>query len=154
MDIRIDDLTGPEITALIEEHYKEMLSQSPEDSMHALDVERLRKPEVTFWTAWEGDELYGCGAMKELDPSHGEIKSMRTVSIHTRKGVAKRILEHMLEEAQKRGYDKVSLETGTLDSFKPAIHLYTKLGFEYCEPFADYVEDPYSVFMTKKLTKE
>ncbi|MBD7968413.1 GNAT family N-acetyltransferase [Paenibacillus gallinarum] len=152
MDIRIDDLTGPEIITLIEEHYKEMLSQSPEDSMHALDLERLRKPEIIFWTAWEGKELLGCGAMKELDPTHGEIKSMRTAPLHTRKGVAKRILEHMLEEAQRRGYHQVSLETGTLDSFKPAISLYTKLGFEYCEPFADYVEDPYSVFMTKQLT--
>ena len=154
MDIRIDDLTGPEIITLIEEHYKEMLSQSPEDSMHALDLEGLRRPEITFWTAWEDGELLGCGAMKELDPTHGEIKSMRTVSLHSRKGVAKRILEHMLEVAQSRGYHKVSLETGTLDSFKPAIRLYTKLGFEYCEPFADYVEDPYSVFMTKKLTME
>ncbi|WP_454191494.1 GNAT family N-acetyltransferase [Paenibacillus sp. Marseille-Q7038] len=152
MNIRIDDLTGPEIITLIEDHYKEMLSQSPEDSMHALDLDRLKKPEITFWTAWEGDELLGCGAMKELDPTHGEIKSMRTAPLHTRKGVAKRILEHMVEEAQRRGYHKVSLETGTLDSFKPAIGLYTKLGFEYCEPFADYVEDPYSVFMMKQLT--
>lgn len=152
MDIRIDDLTGPEITNLIEEHYKEMLSQSPEESMHALDLDRLKKPEITFWTAWEGKELLGCGALKELDPTHGEIKSMRTASLHTRKGVARRILEHMLEEAQGRGYHQVSLETGTLDSFKPAINLYIKLGFEYCEPFADYVEDPYSVFMTKQLT--
>lgn len=151
MDIRIDDLTSPEVIALIGEHYQEMLAQSPEDSMHALDVEHLRKPEITFWTVWENNELLGCGAMKELDPTHGEIKSMRTAAIHKRKGIAKRVLEHMLEEAQRRGYEKVSLETGTLDSFKPAIQLYRRLGFEYCEPFADYVEDPYSVFLTRSV---
>ncbi|WP_211747728.1 GNAT family N-acetyltransferase [Paenibacillus sp. Marseille-Q4541] len=151
MDIRIDDLTGPEIIALVEEHFQDMQSQSPEESMHALDLENLRKPEITFWSAWENKELLGCGALKEIDSTHGEIKSMRTSSLHIRKGVANRLLEQMIEEAQRRGYQRLSLETGSMESFKPAIRLYAKLGFEYCDPFADYVEDPNSVFMTKEL---
>lgn len=151
MDIKIDDLTGPKVVALIGEHLQDMASLSPPESTHALDLDNLKKPEITFWSGWEQDELVGCGAMKELDRQHGEIKSMRTSSSHQRKGVAKRILEHIIEEAKRRGYQRVSLETGSMEAFEPARRLYASFGFQYCQPFSDYIEDPNSVFMTKEL---
>jgi putative acetyltransferase len=124
---------------------------SPPESTHALNLDRLKKPEITFWSAWEQAELVGCGALKELDGQHGEIKSMRTSSSHLRKGVAKRILKHIIEEAMRRGYQRLSLETGSMDAFEPARRLYASFGFQYCKPFSDYIEDPNSVFMTKEL---
>lgn len=151
MNIKIDDLTGPEILALLQEHLRSMALHSPPESVHALDVEALRQSEVTFWTAWERGELLGCGALKELDARHAEIKSMRTSSSHLRKGVARSLLEHLIQEARRRGYSRLSLETGSTEPFKPARELYAAFGFTFCEPFADYVEDPYSVFMTKEL---
>ena len=119
--------------------------------MHALDLEGLRRPEVTFWSAWQGPELVGCGALKELDSGHAEIKSMRTVTAHLRKGVAAAMMRHMLEAARQRSYKRLSLETGAPDAFGPARKLYASFGFRECRPFADYVEDPYSVFMTLEL---
>ena len=151
MQIKIDDLRGPEIQALLQEHLDSMQLYSPPESIHALDMEALRKPEITFWTAWENDELLGCGALKELDVQHGEIKSMRTASPHRRQGVAKVLLTHILEEARRRGYKRVSLETGSHAAFAPARSLYAAFGFTSCEPFADYKLDPYSVFMTIAL---
>lgn len=151
MDIKIDDLKGPEIHELLQEHLRNMAQHSPPESVHALNIEGLRKPEITFWTVWEGGELLGCGALKELDARHAEIKSMRTASSHLRKGVAKNLLRHMLEEAGRRGYRRLSLETGSMEAFEPARRLYADFGFTYCGPFADYVEDPYSVFMTREL---
>ncbi|MBM3223961.1 MAG: GNAT family N-acetyltransferase [Candidatus Tectomicrobia bacterium] len=151
MDIRIDDLRGPEIAALLQEHLRDMYRTSPPESVHALDLEGLRKPEITFWTIWDGDTLAGCGALKALDPQHAEIKSMRTAPTHRRQGVATQMLQHILQEAKRRGYTQVSLETGAMDFFLPARTLYASFGFAYCAPFADYVEDPNSVFMTKQL---
>lgn len=151
MEIRIDDLRGPEIRALLEEHLQEMHSISPPDSVHALDLVGLRKPEITFWTLWEDGELLGCGALKELEAEHGEIKSMRTAKRHLRKGVARRLLEHILEQAKIRGYRRLSLETGSMKEFEPAHRLYSSFGFTFCEPFAEYVADPNSVFMTKEI---
>jgi putative acetyltransferase len=151
MDIKIDDLTGVKVAELIREHLQNMAEHSPPESVHALDLESLRKPEITFWSAWEGDELVGCGALKELDKQHGEIKSMRTSSSHLRKGVAKRVLQHIIDEAKRRGYQRLSLETGSMEAFEPARRLYASFGFQYCEPFSDYIEDPNSVFMTKEL---
>ncbi|KRE48908.1 GNAT family N-acetyltransferase [Paenibacillus sp. Soil724D2] len=151
MDIKIDDLTGPDVVALIVEHLQDMASLSPPESTHALNLDKLKKPDITFWSGWEQDVLVGCGAIKELDSQHGEIKSMRTSTSHLRKGVAKRILEHIIEEAKRRGYQRVSLETGSMDAFGPARRLYESFGFQYCKPFSDYIEDPYSVFMTKEL---
>ena len=151
MNIKIDDLKGSEIYELLQEHLQSMRLHSPPESVHALDIEALRRPEITFWTVWENGELLGCGALKELDSQHGEIKSMRTSSLHLRKGVAKYILNHILEEAVRRGYSRVSLETGSMEAFEPARRLYANSGFTYCEPFGDYVEDPYSVFMTREL---
>ncbi len=149
--IIVDDLIGPEIQALLQEHLDSMKLYSPAESIHALDLEALRRPEITFWTVWENGELLGCGALKELDAQHGEIKSMRTSAKHRRQGVAKTLLIHILDEARRRGYRRVSLETGSHEAFAPARELYAALGFTYCEPFADYRLDPYSVFMTKEL---
>ncbi|MGH9929610.1 MAG: GNAT family N-acetyltransferase [Pyrinomonadaceae bacterium] len=151
MNIKIDDLNGPEVRELLQEHLQSASLYSPPESVHALDVEGLRRPGITFWTTWEKGELLGCGALKELDSQHGEIKSMRTASLHLRKGVATRLLSHIIEEARRRGYCRLSLETGSMAAFAPARKLYSKFGFTYCEPFADYVEDPYSVFMTREL---
>jgi len=151
MDIRLDDLSGPEIAELLQEHLRDMHRVSPPESIHALDLESLRKPDITFWTIWDAGILAGCSALKELDSQHAEIKSMRTASSHRRKGVAKQLLQHMLYEAKQRGYTRVSLETGSMDFFIPARALYASFGFEHCPPFSDYIEDPNSVFMTKEL---
>ena len=151
MDIRIDDLTGTAVVELVGQHLQSMTLNSPPESIHALNLGQLRKPEITFWTGWEGNELLGCGALKELDGHHGEIKSMRTSSYHLRKGVGKRLLKHIINEAKQRGYHRLSLETGSMDAFKPARKLYASFGFEYCPPFSDYIEDPNSVFMTLEL---
>jgi putative acetyltransferase len=151
LEIKLDDLTGPEVAALIGEHLQNMNLLSPPESVHALNLDGLKKPDVTFWTVWEQGELLGCGALKELDPYHGEVKSMRTSEAHRRKGVARRMLEHIVEEAKRRGYRRLSLETGSTEAFEPARKLYESFGFEYCGPFADYTEDPYSAFMTKEL---
>ncbi len=151
MNIRPDDLTGPEIRALLEEHLRNMRSISPPGSVHALDLDALRQPEISFWTVWSGPELMGCGALKELDPHHGEIKSMRTAGAHRRKGVAQAVLRHILDVATARGYQRLSLETGAQDAFEPARMLYADFGFSFCPPFNGYVEDPNSVFMTRRL---
>jgi putative acetyltransferase len=151
MEIRVDDLSGPEIRALIQEHLRSMFLHSPPESVHALPIDALRAPEVSFWSVWQGGELVGCGALKELDARHGEIKSMRTASGHLRKGVAARMVQHILEEAARRGYRRLSLETGSMAAFAPARGLYARFGFQPCGPFADYSEDPNSVFMTREL---
>jgi putative acetyltransferase len=151
MDIRIDDLRGPEIARLLQEHLDEMFLHSPPESVHALDLARLRHPEITFWTVWEGGTLVGCGALKALEATHGEIKSMRTAAGHQRKGVAAALMRHILQVARERGYRRLSLETGSPDAFLPARAMYERFGFQKCGPFADYLEDPYSVFMTIEL---
>lgn len=147
----MDDLSGIQVKALIAEHLQGMAADSPPESIHALNLDGLKKPEITFWCAWEGDDLLGCGAIKELDPEHAELKSMRTASAHLRKGVARKILAHIMDVAVERGYKRISLETGSMDSFIPARKLYEDFGFEYCEPFADYILDPNSTFMTKTI---
>lgn len=151
MHIRIDDLQGPEIAALLEDHLHSMTLHSPPESIHALDLDKLRRPGITFWTAWEDGELLGCGAIKELDAGHAELKSMKTDTRHLRKGVAEKLLIHAIGEARKRGCERISLETGSMDAFLPARKLYEKHGFAECGPFGDYEPDPYSLFMSKKL---
>ena len=151
MDIRVDDLSSPEIARLLHLHVQSAALHSPPESVHALDLEALRRPEVTLWSVWQNSELMGCGALKELDSRHGEIKSMRTVSSHLRKGVAARLIRHILDEARRRSYRRLSLETGSMEAFAPARSLYAGFGFKPCGPFADYVEDPYSVFMTREV---
>jgi putative acetyltransferase len=151
VEIKLDDLSGPEIAALLEEHLTSMHTISPPQSVHALPIEALRRPDITFWSVWESGELLGCGALRELDPQHGEIKSMRTASRHRRRGVGRVILRHIVGEATRRGYRRLSLETGSIPEFDPARQLYLQLGFTYCEPFGDYIEDPNSVYMTREL---
>jgi len=151
MRIRVDDLSGDAVRQLLAEHLHSMTLHSPPESIHALDLTGLRAPDVTFWTAWLGDELLGCGALKELDPGHGEIKSMRTATPHLRRGVGRAMLDFILAEARRRGYRRLSLETGSAAAFEPARRLYASAGFTYCQPFAGYVEDPYSQFMTRGL---
>lgn len=151
MRITKDDLSGSEVIALVKEHLEQMARDSPPGSCHALGVEELRKKDVTFWSVWEGEQLLGCGALKELEASLGEIKSMRTVAKYRGRGVASIMLEHILNEAKRRNYNKVSLETGSNESYAPARKLYLKYGFEECAPFGEYTEDPNSTFMTKEL---
>ena len=151
MHIKIDDLSGPEIHQLLQQHLQSMALHSPPESVHALDIDALQKPEITFWTVWERGELLGCGALKELDAQHAEIKSMRTASTHLRKGVAKTLLGHIVAEARGRAYHRLSLETGSMQAFEPARNLYAGFGFSNCEPFAQYVEDANSVFMTRPI---
>ena len=149
--ILIDNLQGPEIIALLQEHLAEMRSVSPPESVHALDLSGLRKPDITFWTLWLGSELAGCGALKVLSRDHGEIKSMRTAHRHKRKGIAASMVRHILEEATRRGYRRLSLETGSQPHFAPARALYASFGFQRCGPFGDSADDPNSVFMTRAL---
>jgi putative acetyltransferase len=149
--IKTDDLTGPEIASLLTEHLDCMARVSPLKSRHALNLDKLRQPGITFWTAWHGTELAGCGALKELDAKHGEIKSMRTATAHLRKGVASALLRHIISEARGRGYRRLSLETGAMEYFAPAHELYRKSGFVPCQPFGSYVADPNSLFMTMRL---
>jgi putative acetyltransferase len=151
MKIRIDDLNGPEIAALLEEHIADMRRISPPESKHALDLNGLRQPEITFWTIWQDEQLAGCGALKQLEPTHGEIKSMRTASAFRRQGIASQMLTFIIEEAKHRHYTKLSLETGAMPFFAPARELYQHFGFINSTPFADYKEDPNSVFMQKNL---
>jgi putative acetyltransferase len=151
MEIRLDDLAGPEIIALLREHLRCMALISPPESRHALDLDGLRKPEITFWTIWSGSDLAGCGALKELNKEHGEIKSMRTAYAYQRKGVASQMLRHLIAEAERRGYPRVSLETGSMDYFEPARKLYASFGFRFCGPFGSYRDDPNSLFMTREI---
>ena len=151
MEIRVDDLRGGEIRALLEDHLAEMHRNSPPESVHALDLDALRRPDITFWTAWSGRELMGCGALKALEPAHGEVKSMRTAPAFRRQGVARAMIARIVREAEARHYHRLSLETGSMEAFAPARQLYESFGFSYCPPFGDYVPDANSVFLTRVL---
>ncbi|MEM0983557.1 MAG: GNAT family N-acetyltransferase [Planctomycetota bacterium] len=141
----------PEVTALLEEHVEHMRSISPPESKHALDVEGLCIPEITFWTAREGNAVLGCGALLSLGETEGEIKAMRTADAARRRGVGRSVLTTILEEARSRGMTRLSLETGSQPDFEPARSLYKRFGFDFCGSFGSYVEDPNSVFMTLEL---
>ncbi|MDT0423304.1 MULTISPECIES: GNAT family N-acetyltransferase [unclassified Streptomyces] len=151
MDIAVDDLAGSAIAAFLEAHVSQLRALSPPESTHALDLDGLRVPEVTFWTARESGEIVGCCAVKRIAPGHGELKSMRTDPTRTRSGVASALLRHALDESRRAGLDRVSLETGADDFFLPARTLYAKFGFRPCPPFGTYREDPLSVFLTRTL---
>jgi putative acetyltransferase len=146
-----DDLSGEAIKALLQLHLDEMYAWSPPESVHAMPVERLREPDVTFFSAWDGETLAGCGAIKQIDVGHGEIKSMRATPAFRGKGVGRGVLAHLLDVARQRAYARVSLETGSQPQFAPARGLYRAHGFVECEPFASYRPDPASVFMTLAL---
>ena len=151
MEFRNDDLTGPEIAEFLDAHMEEMKAVTPPESIHALSLKGLQGPAVTMWTVWEDTELIGCGAIMELDSAHAELKSMRTSASWRGRGVASALLAHLLGEARRRGYRRVSLETGSMAHFEPARRVYLKHGFEYCEPFSMYGGDPNSVFMTMEI---
>jgi putative acetyltransferase len=151
MHIEVDDLSRPAVHALLEEHLEDMYAWSPPESVHALDLARLKVPEITFWTAWDGPVLLGSAALKDLGGGHGEVKSMRTPRHLRRRGAGRALLTHLIEHARQRGFTRLSLETGSQPGFEPARRLYAAFGFSVCEPFSDYALDPNSVFMTKAL---
>lgn len=151
MRIEIDDLSRPAVHALLQEHLDNMYQLSPPESVHALDLAKLRSADITFWTVWADDGLLGCGALKQLDRTHGEVKSMRTPASLRRRGAGRAVLAHIIAEATARGYERLSLETGPVSGFEVAHRLYASYGFEYCGPFGPYREDPHSVFMSLRL---
>lgn len=151
MNIRIDDLTSPVVQDLLRYHLAALAPTAPVRSRHALDLSGLQRPDVTFWCVWDGDNLAGFGALKELDQTHGEIKSMRTAPNYLRRGVASLMLQHLINVAYDRGYQRLSLETGAMAFFAPAHNLYKSFGFVACEPFGAYHPDPNSIFMTKMI---
>jgi putative acetyltransferase len=148
---RIDDLSSAEARSLIAEHLAGMQGNSPPGHVHALAIEGLRAPGVTFWTAWQDDMLCGCGALKELSATSGEIKSMRTRTAFFRQGVGQAVLSTVVAEAQSRGYGRLYLETGTGAAFEPAHALYERNGFVWCSAFGDYEATEFNVFMVKEL---
>ena len=154
MHIETDDLSRPAVHALLQEHLEDMYAWSPPESVHALDLDRLRAPNITFWTAWDGPVLLGSAALKDLGAGHGEVKSMRTPRALRRRGAGRALLAHLIAHARGRGFQRLSLETGTMEPFKPAQHLYENFGFAYCGPFGDYTLDPHSVFMTLTLATD
>lgn len=151
MRIEVDDLSRPAIHDLLREHLDNMRALSPPESVHALDLSKLRSPDITFWSVWDEATLIGCGALKQLDERHGEIKSMRTPQALRRRGAGRAMLVHIIGEARARGYARLSLETGSMSAFEPAQRLYASHGFARCGPFGSYRDDPYSVFMTLAL---
>ncbi|EMD77964.1 acetyltransferase [Vibrio diabolicus E0666] len=151
MRIEIDNLERPQVIALLEEHLQDMYATSPPESVHALDVSKLKLPSITFWTGWDGEQLLGCVAMSQLEDGHAELKSMRTTPSARKQGVASRLLNHVIEQAKHQGIQRLSLETGSMAFFEPAHRLYKKHGFAYCEQFGDYQPDPNSRFMTLAL---
>jgi putative acetyltransferase len=153
MGLRIerDDLSRREVHALLQEHLDNMHELSPPESVHALDLDKLRSPDITFWTVWDGTQLLGCGALKEISPEHGEVKSMRTPRALRRRGAGRAVLAHVIAQARTRGYRRLSLETGSHPDFLPAQALYLQFGFTHTGPFAGYQADPHSVFMTLAL---
>ena len=158
LHIRLDDLSDPRIEAFMEEHLRDMRATSPPESVHALDMARLRQPEIRFWTAWLPDEaapapgrLVGTGALKHLDDGHAELKSMRTAASVRGQGVGRAVLEHILGQAVDLGYQRISLETGSQPFFEPAHQLYLRYGFADCAPFGSYQLDPHSRYMSRAL---
>lgn len=152
MRIEIDDLSRSQVHALLQEHLDNMHELSPPEQVFALDLSKLRAPDITFWTVWQDDDLIGCGALKELSPRHGEIKSMRTPTALRGKGAGRAVLIHIINIARERGYSKLSLETGTHPAFEPAQNLYRRLGFKESGPFASYRPNPHSMFMELQLS--
>lgn len=148
---RIDDLSGEPTQALVRLHLAGMHANSPVCSVHALDLDKLRQPGVTFWSGWSGDTIVCMGALKHLDATNGEIKSMRVADAFLGTGAGRAMLEHIVAEAGKAGITTLWLETGSTEAFTPAIKLYESAGFAICGPFASYTLDPFSVFMKRDL---
>jgi len=148
---RVDDLSGPAARALIARHLTGMHQHSPAGAVHAFDVDKLREPGVTFWSVWIGAEIAGCGALKQLDPERGEIKSMRVADAFLGRGIGRALLAHLMREARVRGMRALWLETGSSEAFEPALRLYESAGFTRCGPFDGYVDNGFSVFMTRPI---
>jgi putative acetyltransferase len=151
IQFRVDDLSGADTQALVARHLRGMYDNSPPESVHAFDLSKLKQPGVTFWSAWVGGEVVGMGALKRLDTQRGEIKSMRVADAWLGRGVGRAMLDHILSEARRMGMKSLWLETGSADAFAPALKLYESAGFTRCEPFDGYVDDPFSVFMTRGI---
>ncbi|MAM86210.1 MAG: GNAT family N-acetyltransferase [unclassified Hahellaceae] len=151
MEIQLDNLQGRAIAEFLQQHIEDMKATSPPESKHALDIEGLRAPEISFWTVYSGAELVACGALKEIDPFHGEVKSMRVHASARGTSIGSKLLRHLVEVAKNRRYRALMLETGSMAFFQPARNLYLKHGFAYCGPFGPYEEDPNSVFMVLHL---
>lgn len=149
--IRPDDLTGAETRALVAAHLAGMLENTPTESMHALDADRLGADGITVWSAWVDDELAGIGACKDLGHDRAELKSMRVVERFLGQGIGRAMLRHIMEDAAERGIRSLWLETGSTDDFAAARGLYASEGFRECEAFAPYEPDPLSTFMTREL---
>lgn len=147
----LDDLTRPEVIRILEEHLEDMYAVSPAESVHALDLDALKVPEIAFWSVWEGTELVGCGALKSLGEGDYELKSMRTTAAARGRGVATALLRHLIEQARSQGGRRLLLETGSEDFHAPARRLYTRNGFTERPPFGSYVLDPNSVFFELSL---
>jgi putative acetyltransferase len=149
--IAADDPLRPEIAALLDLHLAEMHRWSPACKVHAMPAERLREPDVAFFAAWDGNTLAAVGALKELDPARGELKSMRAAPEYRGKGAGQALLFHLMEEARRRGYTWLGLETGRPEPFRAAQMLYRKHGFEECPPFGSYLSDEFSICMSRGL---
>jgi putative acetyltransferase len=150
--IAVDDPRSADVRALLERHLAFAHEHSPPEDVHALDVDGLVDPAITFYSARRDGELLAVGALKELDETHGELKSMHTAEVARGNGIGGAMLTHLLEVARARGYRRVSLETGSMDAFVPARSLYARAGFVPCEPFADYPDSPNSTCMTLALS--
>jgi len=151
VEFRLDDLTGAPTRALVARHLAGMRATSPPESVHALEIDQLRAPDVTFWSVWHEDAIVGCGALKRLDDRRGELKSMRVADPFLGRGIGKALLDHLIAEARTRGMNSLWLETGTGPAFDPALRLYERAGFVRCGPFEGYIDDPFSVFMTRTI---
>ncbi len=151
IEITLDDLSDGKVVALLHEHRQEMLKHSPPESVHALDIDAMKAPNLIFWVALVGGTMAGCGALKQLDKKHAELKSMKVSDEFLGTGVGRALLSFLLIEAKNRGYQRLSLETGVMDVFIPARTLYQSVGFTECAPFGDYTFDEHSVCMTLTL---
>ena len=149
--IKTGDFSDARVKALLARHLEGMHATSPPGHVFALDWSGLQQPEISFYALWEGEELLGFGALKQLEPRAGEIKSMRTADAHLRKGVAATILEHIIAEARQRRYTRLSLETGSGPAFDPALELYRKHGFTEGGAFGDYEKSPFNQFLHLEL---
>jgi putative acetyltransferase len=154
MQIGLGDLSDSRVIDLLHYHLTNSRAQTAPGSAHALDLKGLQSPDITFWTACDGETLVAVGALKQLSEDHGEVKSMHTALAARRKGVGSAMLQHIISVARSRGISRLSLETGSWDYFRPAVALYRRHGFIECPPFADYVPDPNSIFMTLDLRKQ
>lgn len=152
LTIKLDDLRHKAVILLLEEHLADMQATSPPESKHALDLDDLKSPLVSFWTAWDKETLAGCAAYKKIDNNHAEIKSMRTSHAYRGCGIGSILLTHLIKEAQNQAYTRLSLETGSMPFFAPARAMYEKHGFIYCGPFDNYIDDPNSQFMTLDIS--